>query len=66
MSKEIIFVDDTNDKLKIRAFINEDNRVFIECGDLADEDYMYNGYVTLDKIDLEEFISYLTTLKNSM
>lgn len=63
MSKQIIFCDDVSDN-KLRAFINSEKRLFIEAGDLDDE--YNNGYLTLNKDDVTELITYLTELKEQM
>jgi hypothetical protein len=60
---ELTLVDDFNPELSLNTFLNDENRILIECGYLDDDKEMYKGFLTIDKNDaivlvrkLQEFI----------
>lgn len=59
--KIIKFTDDDNLENSFEAFINTNNRLFIQCGTELEEPY-YNGFVTLSKEDVIELVSELNKM----
>jgi len=60
---DLTIIDDTNPNLSLITFINDEKRIFIECGFLEDESKAYRGFITISKYDayslmakLREFI----------
>ena len=63
MAKKIIFVDEDNNEMQ--CYLNDQGKVFINVGKL-DEDMYYQGFITLDKNDVNELISLLSSIAEQM
>jgi methyl coenzyme M reductase subunit D len=59
-----IFIDETSNGNKLRAYVNHENRCYITVGELDSDTDVYTGYITLDLDDLTELISELQHIKN--
>lgn len=58
-----IFSD--GDGNELQAYVNDKDKLFISVGDPKDDSPGFNqGYITLDRSDLNEFIDLLTDLRD--
>ena len=60
--KILTIQDDKNENCRLSVFINLDDRIFIETGDLNSDDPFYKGFVTLGKSDALALIDELQRL----
>lgn len=65
MAKIITIVDETTSN-EIVAYVNSNNRCYISCGELKEDDGFYSGYTTLSHQDLKDLISILKDCLNEM
>lgn len=63
MSIRTVFSDDKDNEMD--CYINTEGKVYIRIGQL-DDSYMYSGYITLDKYDVQELIKILSALEQQM
>ena len=63
MARKIIFVDENDNEMQ--CYLNDQGKVFINVGKL-DEDIYYQGFITLDKNDVNDLISLLSSIEEQM
>lgn len=60
--KTLEIQDEKNLDCKLRIFLNYEDRIYIETGDLDMDELSYKGFVTLDKSDALALIEELQRL----
>lgn len=65
--KKLKIVDDTNLDLQLEVYINGDNRIFLNVGEINTQNReIYSGYITMDKEDVQVLIDELNQLKDTL
>ena len=64
MAKRTVFSDENNNELDY--FINDKGQLYISVGAGDVEQSMYNGYIALEKDDVDELIKVLPELSKQM
>jgi hypothetical protein len=62
MAKHIVFTDGQVPEQKLRSYVNEDGRLYMEIGRIYDADDYYTGWATFDKEDVSDLIKELKRL----
>jgi hypothetical protein len=63
MATKTVFIDQDNNEMD--CYLNDKSKLFISVGQTG-EDAMYNGYITLDKEDVQKLIKFLTETESEM
>ena len=63
MAIRLVFEDENNNQMD--CFLNSQGRVYIGVGQ-KDEEIVYNGYITLDRNDVQQLIRILTECEKEM
>lgn len=63
MATRTVFSDDDNNELD--CYINDKGKLFISAGQPG-EDIAYNGFITLNKKDVNQLIKILSNLEKEM
>lgn len=63
MATKTVFTDTDNNEMD--CYLNEKGLLFISIAQMGEES-MYNGYITLDKEDVQKLIKVLTEIENEM
>ncbi|GJQ33897.1 MAG: hypothetical protein HBSAPP04_27360 [Ignavibacteriaceae bacterium] len=63
MATRTVFNDTDNNEMD--CYLNDKGKLFISVGQTG-EDQMYNGFITLDKEDVQKLIKVLTEIETDM
>lgn len=63
MATRTVFSDIDNNEMD--CYLNDKGKLYISVGQPGD-DQIYNGYITLDKEDVQKLITVLTEIKTDM
>ena len=63
--KNLRIFDEENQNQELEVYVNEENRVFINVGEIdnSDTNLVYTGWITLSKEDVQMLISELKELQ---
>ncbi|MDL5051420.1 hypothetical protein QQ054_36050 [Oscillatoria amoena NRMC-F 0135] len=64
MPTRLVFYDENNNELE--CYLNSNNELFIQVGEINKEDVQYSGCITLKKNDVKELIKILTEIEKEM
>lgn len=66
-AKYLKIFDETDVSQELEVYLNNDNRVFLHCGDINSEDSLpYSGFITMSKEDVTALIKELKLLQKQM
>ena len=63
--KNLVLEDDSNKLSRLTAYLNSNNKVFIEVGEIEGDGF-YSGYICLDRQDTLVLIAELQNLLKQM
>jgi len=63
MAQKTVFLDQNNNEME--CYLNSEGKLYISVGQPS-EDIVYNGYITLEKLDVKQLIKILSELEKEM
>jgi len=63
MATRTVFTDGNNE---MDCYLNVKGQVFINVGQIGEDNSIYNGFITLEKDDVKQLIKILTELEKEM